>query len=50
MGFGATGVSRMERFDNVDVQGRDLIKEYGAGLRSVSDLARDAHDYLLPSL
>lgn len=39
-------------FDNVDIQGLDLIMEYGAGLRSVSELARDAqglHDYLLLS-
>lgn len=43
----------MTHFDNVDIQGHDLTMEYGAGLRSVSELARDAqghHDYLLSSL
>lgn len=36
----------MEHFDDVDVQGRDLIMEYGAGLGSVSDLAWDAQGCL----
>ncbi len=41
MGFKATGVLSMEHFNNADVQGRDLIIKYGAGLRSASDLASE---------
>lgn len=48
--FGATGALCREHFDNVDIQGHHLIMEYGAGLRSASDLAWDTHDHPLSSL
>lgn len=43
----------MDDFDTVDVQGHDPIMEYGAWLRSVTDLAEDTQgcaDYLPSSL